>query len=254
MPDAASKPRFFVPAEEEAAGPHFRAGQHLPLPPTEAHHAAHVLRLKAGDAAELFDGRGGSAVARIAPVRRGEVEAIVEEVRPPAPRPDPVIHLGFAVPKGSRLDWLLEKVTELGVASLTPVVFERSIAGGRELSPAKRERWLGRLIAAAKQSGMAFLPEIRDPVALDEYLKAASEALGVYGDLCPHTVPIADALRSRRQGQSIAILVGPEGGLTNAERAACRQAGLVPIRLGATTLRIETAAVALVAATAALTR
>jgi 16S rRNA (uracil1498-N3)-methyltransferase len=250
MPDAAKPPRFFVAGPPAAAQTPFREGQELPLPPTEAHHAAHVLRLKPGAAVELFDGRGRSALGRVLHVRRTDVAVRIEEVRPAAARPAPAIHLAFAVPKGNRLDWLLEKATELGVASLRPVRFERSVAGTEALSPAKRQRWLVHCIAAAKQADLDWLPQIEDPLPLAAFLAARPQ--GLFGDLSPDAQPLADALRQLADARDLAIVVGPEGGFTDAERQRLLRAGLLPARLGRTTLRIETAAVALVAAAIAL--
>jgi len=268
------QPRFYVPDLPEAG--------EVRLPPAEAHHAAHVLRVRPGAAAELFDGRGRAARARILAVRRGEVVAAVEAAGGPAAQPQPRVRLAFAVPKGSRLDWLLEKATELGVAALAPVRFERSIAGWGEFSEAKRGRWLGRCIAAAKQARLDWLPEIEAPLPLADFLAAAGAHPGVFGDLGADALPIARAVmqllhagchafaplrkHGHRQPESVlsqakawhpatapppvglTVLIGPEGGLTDVERAAARSAGLLPVHLGRTTLRIETAAVALVAA------
>jgi 16S rRNA (uracil1498-N3)-methyltransferase len=256
--------RFFAPD--------LRPGT-IRLPAAEAHHAVNVLRLKPGAAAELFDGRGRTAVGTIAQSRRGEAAVTVERVEGPADRPEPVVHLAFAVPKGKRLDWLLEKATELGAASLHPVVFERSVAGGKELSAGKRDRWLGHCIAAAKQCGLNFLPEIRDPVGCAALFAAhqtrrdgtpprpcqssgvqqtAMHALRLVGDLGADAAPVAEALAKRQAGQEVLILIGPEGGLTQEERVVVLRAGFIPVRLGGTTLRIETAAIALLAATVAM--
>ena len=107
------------------------------LPRGEVHHALHVLRLGVGADVELFDGRGAAANARVTAVGRAGVEMLVTATLPVAGPPRRRVHLAFAVPKGKRLDWLLEKATELGAASLEPVVFERSVAGG-DLTPTKR--------------------------------------------------------------------------------------------------------------------
>jgi 16S rRNA (uracil1498-N3)-methyltransferase len=221
----------------------------LILPETEAHHAAHVLRLKPGDAIELFDGSGGSASASVAAVKHGAVAVEIRQVYRRAERPAPVIRLAFAVPKGNRLDWLLEKAAELGVAALAPIRFERSVAGTGELSSAKRRRWLGHCIAAAKQAGLDFLPAIEDLRTLDEFL-AAAERPGIYGDLSDHARPIAEVLEGHAPP---VIVIGPEGGLTDAERRALDAAAFIPVRLGPTTLHIETAALALTAAVIART-
>jgi len=252
-------PRFYAPGLAPAlAKPGESPGQAdparltVPLPPSEGHHAVNVLRLKEGAAVELFDGRGGRARGRIEDIRRGHVVVLIEHPGPRRERPQPIVHVAFAVPKGNRLDWLLEKTTELGAASLRPTIFDRSIAGAEELSIAKRERWFGHCVAAAKQSRLDFLPEVAEPAPLPDRLSARGEALGLLGDLEPDALPLPTALGPRRTGQEVLVLVGPEGGLAPEERESTLAAGFLPVRLGHTTLRIETAAVAILAAVSAL--
>jgi 16S rRNA (uracil1498-N3)-methyltransferase len=237
-------PRFFVPDLAEAPGT-------VALAPAEAHHAARVLRLKAGAAVELFDGRGRRATARLAEVGRRRVTAEIERAWAEPPPAGPRIHLATAVPKGSRADWLVEKATELGAASLVPVLFERSVGGKAALSPAKGRRWLAQAVAAAKQSGADLLPEVRPSARLEEVLEAAAGGLILVGDPGEDAHPVPEALARRRPEQDIWILVGPEGGLTAPERQALRATGAVPVRLGRSVLRVETAAMALLAAVAA---
>ena len=125
------------------------AGLEVALPAGEAHHALHVLRLSCGDRVELFGGDGSKASGVIAAATKRQVTVTVEQFTPPAGRVGPTVHLAFAVPKGNRLDWLLEKATELGAASLQPVIFNRSVAGGEELGENKFQRWMGHCISAA---------------------------------------------------------------------------------------------------------
>ena len=242
----ASARRFFLPALPP------EAGKTVALPPAEAHHAAGVLRLGAGAAVELFDGRGGLARGAIDQVRRGEVSVMVSQLLPPRPRPSPLIHLGFAQPKGNRLAWLLEKAAELGAASLRPVRFARSVAGRDERGPSGRERWMGHCIAAAKQCGLDYLPEIVAAMSLPDFLAARRERLRILGDPGGSAMPPKHALANWREGEDICLLIGPEGGLTDGERAEALAAGFIAARLGTTTLRVETAAIALLAATIAL--
>ena len=170
----------------------------------------------------------------------------------------PVTHrgpdcLGYMFEEKARRPFLPEKATELGVASLAPLALERSVSGGDALSAAKRRRWTARCIAAAKQSGADFLPAIEDPLSLQDFLAGAIGGIGLYGDLSASTVPVAAALRDRAgQAGAYYIVVGPEGGLTDAERQALDGAGFGAVRLGRTILRVETAAVALVSAVLAL--
>jgi 16S rRNA (uracil1498-N3)-methyltransferase len=222
------------------------------LPLSEAHHAAHVLRLKAGAAVELFDGCGTAATARIVEVRKGKVTAEIESVRPATPRPLPLVHLAFATPKGNRLDWLLEKATELGVASLHPLRLERSVAGVEDFSTGKRDRWLGHCISAAKQADLDWLPELHSPAPLSALVNGAGGAAGLFGDLAPDAVPPARAIGDLQRPAALYVVIGPEGGLAENERQALRAAGFAGVRLGHTILRIETAAVALVAGILAL--
>jgi len=227
------------------------------LPREEAHHALRVLRLGVGAELELFDGYGNVADGRIVEVTRQAVDVGIEARRSLGPRPLPVVHVAFAVPKGKRLDWLLEKATELGAASLRPVVFQRSVAGalaGR-LAPAKRRRWTAHCVAAAKQSGLNWLPEIGDPMPLAEFLTqelfGAEGYFGVMG-VAEGAPGVRQVLARAPAGRDVCLLVGPEGGLTHAELAGAAEAGFVPARLGRTVLRVETAAVALLAAVVAI--
>jgi len=221
----------------------------------EGHHAMHVLRLRPGSQVELFNGSGLTALAAIVEAKHGKVTCEITQTSPAMARPAPVVHLAFAIPKGKRLDWLLEKATELSAASLTPVAFDRSVAGGDEVSENKRDRWLGHCIAAAKQSGLNFLPELREMVTLRELLaQPAGQTIRLVGDLTDTTVALAQPLSAWQMPQDILLIVGPEGGLSDSERAMLRDADVQSIRLGSTVLRIETAAVALLAGVIAVTK
>ena len=219
------------------------------LSTAESHHAMHVLRLGVGAEVELFDGRGQRSAGRIALAKHGKVSVEVTGPVSASSRPAPTIHLATATPKGKRLDWLLEKATELGAASLTAVRFERSVSGGEPLGESARERWRTHCIAAAKQCGLDFLPEIPEPVSLQAFLAAppAEPAVRLVGDLGEAAVTLPRALSAWKPEQPVTVLVGPEGGFTPPEREAILASGFVPVRLGATTLRIETAALAMLA-------
>jgi len=224
-------------------------GDVVELQAQEAHHARDVLRLADGAVVELFDGAGtvAAGVLRCGGRRAARVE-ITE--RRPARRSAPAIEVAFAVPKGKRLDWLLEKATELGAAALAPVVFRRSVARP-DLSSRARDRWRGVCIAAAKQCGADLLPQIHPPCELGEVLRRSGEDLGIFGDPRGETT-LAGVLDGAAEPPRVIVLVGPEGGMTEPERDSAVAAGFAPVRLGARTLRIETAAVAMLAAVTAL--
>lgn len=232
-----SRYRFYVPQ---------LSGGECSLPLSEAHHALHVLRLRIGAKIELFDGKGNSAAAEVTQTTRSDVFVLADAPQL-QPLPNPRVHLAFAVPKGKRLDWLLEKTTELAATSLQPVTFGRSVAGGK-LSPSKLQRWESQCISAAKQSGVDYLPETKPLIALPDFLAVSrSTATGhpqLFGDLDIQTPPIGEVLRDNFF-DDITLLIGPEGGFTSDERQSIMAAGLLPARLGKTTLRIETAAIAL---------
>jgi 16S rRNA (uracil1498-N3)-methyltransferase len=155
------------------------------------------------------------------------------------------------------MDWLLEKATELAVGSLTPVSFEHSVVEPGELAGAKRERWLGHCVAAAKQSGLDWLPELHEPQPLKDFLARFAQAgqVGLAGSAGTDAGSVKEALVSTPPDPAggICLLVGPEGGLTDAEYAAARNAGFILARLGRTILRTETACIALIAAVTAIT-
>ncbi len=223
----------------------------LDLPADEARHAARVLRLRVGDAVELFDGRGRRAPATVRAVEWRGVQVEADDVEGPLRRARPVVEVAFAVPRGKHLNWLLEKCTELGAAAFQPVRFERSVAGRRTLGDAARRRWKAHCLVAAKQCGLDWLPALRDPLDLPGLLDPPCEQPCLLGDAGDGSAPLAGELGGCPD--ALRLLVGPEGGLTDAERDSCLDAGWRPVRLGETTLRIETAAAALLAGVRALT-
>lgn len=224
------------------------AADAVELAPAEVHHTLHVLRLADGAAVEVFDGAGAVGEGLLRVVGRGRASVEVQQRRRADVRPGPSIELAFAVPKGKRLDWLLTKATELGAAVLAPVAFARSVARPA-LTGKARDRWRATCIAAAKQCGADFLPEIRPPEELGEYLQRGGP--GLFGE--PDAAKSIPAAWAELAGQDrVRILVGPEGGLTDAERTDVEAAGLIPVRLGGYVLRVETAALALLAAVRAI--
>lgn len=237
MSDKPPRHRFFAESLD---------GEMVALPPAEARHALDVLRLRSGEVVALFDGAGGVAIGTLQPAGRAAARVEITARSQAGPPPAPAVELAFAVPKGRRLDWLLEKATELAAAALSPVIFERSVARPG-LSAHARRRWRRICIAAAKQCGADLLPRIDPPQALADVLARAGQGRRIFGDFRGH-LALPDVLEDSERRGRIGVLVGPEGGMTDAERDAAAAAGFTPVRLPGYALRVETAAVALLAA------
>ena len=221
--------------------PSLHAGR-LSLPTAEAHHVRDVLRLTVGEPLELFDAAGGTAAGRVAAVSPAGVDVDVSTVAP-ADRPAVALTVAAAVPKGDRADWMVEKLGELGVARFVPLAAARSVVlpGGRN----KIERWARIAVESAKQCRRPGVMAVEAVTPLAEVLRGEPGwVLSTGAD----TVPAARLAPSA--GTTLTVLVGPEGGWTPDELAACRSAGWTAAGLGSTVLRVETAAVAVAAVVA----
>ncbi len=229
-------------------------GDSLTLPDDIARQARDVLRLRPGDVIALLDGAGGEYEASITEVSRREVTAEVGPRREGLANPAPPVTLCLGMLKVSRLELVLQKGTELGVAAFQLLVTERSVALADELSGTKRRRYERILAEALEQCGGAWLPELREPLTLAGALAAVP----------PGAIPLMPweeaagqslgaALRHEREArpiQGVWLFIGPEGGFSAAEVALAERHGARVVTLGRRILRAETAA--LVAATLAL--
>jgi len=227
-----SLPRLFVRA---ALG----AGATVELDAAQANYLGNVLRLKQGDRLLIFDGASGEWLAEVAQVAKRKMTlAVLEPTRPQESVPD--LWLAFAPVKKGRVDWLVEKAVELGVARLVPVITQRTIVDKLNL-----ERMRAHIVEAAEQCGRTALAEIDEPVKLDAFLKVRDSARTLYFADESGGEPAATAFKP---GLAL-ILIGPEGGFTPDEAAAIRAApNAIAISLGPRILRAETAALAGVAA------
>lgn len=224
--------RFFL-----AATPRDGRGR---LTGDEARHLARVMRCKVGDVVCVFDGSGTSWQGRVASIARDEVE--VELGSPTAGSRQAAVPLTLAValPKGERQKWLIEKLTELGVERLVPLVTTRGVA---EATAAAVDRLRRGVIEACKQCGRDTLLSIGEPCSVADLVAAPrGEATLVVADRDGVTLPpLIPELRA------IVALVGPEGGFTAEELALIEAAGGRRVTLGPHVLRVETAAIALAA-------
>lgn len=204
-----------------------------------AHYLGNVLRLKEGAELLLFDGQSGEWLARIVLVRKGRMVIVAEQqTRPQENVPD--LWLAFAPVKKGRVDWLVEKAVELGVARLLPVVTKRTVVDKLNL-----DRMRAHIVEAAEQCGRTALADIDEPVRLDAFLKGRDASRVLYFADENGGEPAASAFVP---GPAL-ILTGPEGGFAPDEAAAIRAASNArPISLGPRILRAETAALSAIAA------
>lgn len=223
--------RFFIDAP-------LSLGRHE-LPEAQAHYIGRVLRLAAGDAVQLFDGSGREFVGELVEVGKKSVQVELREQFAGLAESPLRIHLGQGLSRGERMDWAIQKATELGVAHITPIVSERCEVRLKDERADKRlAHWQQIAISACEQCGRSVLPSIHPPMLLGDWLARTEAEL----KLVLH--PIAEPLTSHVRPATLAFLIGPEGGLSEAEVAEAQRAGYQAARLGPRVLRTETAPVA----------
>jgi 16S rRNA (uracil1498-N3)-methyltransferase len=240
MPQGKSPMRLYVPAE-------LQPGSACALPAAQAHHAARVLRLKAGDAVILFNGDGGEYAAIIT---RASRDGVVVEVaaRREADREAPLaVTLAQSLSSADRMDYTLQKAVELGVAAIQPLSSARSVV---QLDAPRAERrlahWRTVVTAACEQSGRNRVPPVAPVTRLPAWLARGVPDRALALLLSPRA---GTRLRDLpRPAGGVLLLAGPEGGYAPQEEDAAQSAGYTPVRLGPRVLRTETAAVAALAA------
>ncbi len=223
-------PRFYAGPGPLTAGP-------LRLASAEAAHASRSRRLQIDDVVTLFDGLGAEGPGRIVAIDPAAVAIEVDHVDHREADARCRLILITAIPKGPRQDVLIEKCTELGVAELCPALCARSVV---KPAASRVSKWTRTAVEACKQAQRAWLPLIRPPASLTEWLAryAAADSRWLAD---PSAAPLAE---QPRDGSTVVVAVGPEGGFDPAELEAARLHGYVGLRLGDTILRTETAAVA----------
>jgi 16S rRNA (uracil1498-N3)-methyltransferase len=233
-------PRFYCPLLLPSSGS-------FELPPDAAHHAARVLRLREGDAVQVFDGIGNERHGVIAElggkrVIVGNISAIDSDRETPLK-----VVLAQALASSEKMDWVIQKATELGVAEIQPIDTERSVARlSAERTVKRLEHWQQVAIAACEQCGRNVLPHIHAPLDIMVWLQQMRQVSDAKFILLPQGATALHA-QAKPQGR-IALLIGAEGGFTQAESDTALLCGFTPIRMGARVLRTETAAIAGLAA------
>ena len=233
--------RFFVEGEQQLGGTVSIGG-------ADARKIVRVLRLRRGDTIEVVDSTAARFTAAIESVAERVRVTLRERVAPsPSDAPALRIDVAQAVPKSARMEFVVEKCTELGASAFLPFYCERSVA--RRAGSEKVERWRRLARTAAAQSGRSDVPSVSAPIAFDELLERFAQYRAVFfaWEMAPRV-----ALRERlpaivpRAGKALAV-VGPEGGFTHDEAAAATERGAEVLWLGPRILRTDTAAMVLLA-------
>jgi len=233
-------PRFYCPPPLPNQGS-------FNLPPDAAHHASRVLRLREGTAVQLFDGLGMECHGVITDLSGKQV--VISAIQPvDADRESPLpILLAQAMSSSEKMDWVIQKATELGVTEIQPLDTERSVARlSAERAEKRLAHWQQVAIAACEQCGRNVLPVIHPPLNIMLWLKTMRASTDTKLIFLPQG---ASSLREQAKPQGkVALLIGAEGGFSQAESDSALLCGFTPVKLGARVLRTETAAVAGLAA------
>jgi 16S rRNA (uracil1498-N3)-methyltransferase len=225
-------PHFYIPPEQIHDKTFRITGE-------DVHYLVTVRRYNIGDSIKIFDGKGSTMLGRIDSVSKEEiVGTIVKSNETSGPRAR--LNIYTAVPKGERLDWLVEKAAELGVSKITPLITDRSTI--RELSEAKYERLQRLSKAASQQCGRPELLEIGKPQPLSAALNDVSDsALNLIPWEAEESKTLKDVYKGNTGAKEINIFIGPEGGFSSGEIELAKKYKFVPITLGERILRVETA-------------
>lgn len=225
-----------------------QVGAELSLPPGATRHAQ-VRRVQPGDTLHLFDGHGNDWPATVLRVGRSTVVVGVLQPLPVASELPLAVTLALGMPANERMDTLVEKATELGVVCIQPLLCERAVLRlVGERAERKCAHWQAVARAACEQSGRARVPRVAAVLSLTDWLAALPTPLADDARLLLSLDPLARPLRQTRPPSGdVAVLSGPEGGLSPAEEHAALQSGFTPTNLGPRVLRADTAPLAVLA-------
>jgi 16S rRNA (uracil1498-N3)-methyltransferase len=223
----------------------FSIAQPTELGEDASHHISRVLRMQPGDEIVVFNGRGGEWQARIDSIGKRHVCVVPLQHQPDDRTPSCKVHLALPLIKGDRMDYALQKATELGAASFQLLSTERTdvrLDGGR--TGKRMQHWQQVVVSACEQCGLNRIPAVHAPIALSGYLQQDRDG----SCLIAHPGEAAIGMTTLQQAASIHLLTGPEGGFSPAEIELARAQGFQPFALGQRVLRAETAPTALLAA------
>ena len=231
-------PRFYCPQP-------LVSGNTIELPEAVAHHL-HVVRLQPGAALTLFNGEGGQYRATLVETGKRRATAIIdahEAIEAEAPYP---VTLAQGLPEGSKMDWIIEKAVELGVAAIQPLAAARSVVrlSGERLEK-RQAHWHGVVVAASEQCGRNRLAQLLPMTDMQPWLAASTGTTRIL--LSPRATGSLAGWARANAPQAVTLLIGPEGGLTPHEEDAAVAAGALSLSMGPRVLRTETAGLAALA-------
>ena len=232
-------PRFYLPAD-------YLAGQTLSLSKEQSHYALTVLRMKHQRPVEIFNGQGQQAQATLLITSRRTADLLIDSVTCPQTESPLQTVLLQGISKGERMDYTLQKTVELGITIIQPLFTEHcDVKLDDDKLDKKRQHWQDIVISACEQSGRNVVPQVLTPLTLTDWLAHNQTANGLVLD--PYAPNTLKTLPPTMADNPIHLLIGPEGGLSDAEVQQATQAGLTPVKLGPRILRTETAGVTVLA-------
>jgi len=224
-----------------------KSGETVLLDEKSSHHLIRVLRIQVGEKIILFNGEGGEFESAITAIQRKYVEAVVGAFNPREAESPLWLHLAQGIPRGEKMDYLLQKAVELGVNAITPLLTARcTVKMDGERMEKRIQRWRAIIISACEQCGRNRIPEIFPAMKFSDWLENMPCQNGFVLD--PEAASSVKTTIADRLLQKATLLAGPEGGLTADEIAKAKQSGLIPLSLGPRILRTETAGLAAITA------
>ncbi len=230
-------PKFFVPSGNVQ-------DEHIIIEGGDVAHITRVLRLSVGDTVTVCDSSGSDYEARIATVEQNRLTCDIISKQKCASEPEIKVTLFQGVPKGSKMEYIIQKTTELGIHEIVPVKLARCVSRveSKKDEIKKLDRWQKIAEAAAKQSGRGIIPEIKPFMTLDEVVNASSGFDLFFAPYeCEEKQTLREVLLSKTDVKSIGFLIGPEGGFDITEAEKIKKALLPTVTLGKRILRTETA-------------
>ncbi|HEY6774274.1 MAG TPA: 16S rRNA (uracil(1498)-N(3))-methyltransferase [Oxalicibacterium sp.] len=232
-------PRFYCPQS-------LALGTVVTLPEAVARHVQ-VVRLAVGDRVTLFNGEGGEYTATISAIEKKRVTAEIKLFEPHEVELPYAITLAQALPEASKMDWIVEKAVELGVHAIQPLASQRCVVRlSAERAEKRLQHWAGIVVAASEQSGRNRLATVAGPVDFTQWI--AQQDLHPRIMLSPRSGQSLSDWARHHPPQSVALMIGPEGGFTEQEEAQAQAKGVLMLDMGPRVLRTETAGLAAVAA------